>query len=178
MQKWAGYQGEKYWHFFFKLRDELNVFITDHNFHLSDRFHDDEFLTRLAYLGDVFSRLNDLNHRDSLKLYSMCRTKLRLWLRSWSSFLFVLTRTTRRSFHHCIICFVWKWTQAYRQCQMWYSEASEGAGWAIMQVLSRNGWHKQLDSLFLSCPAPSPHIDIWTREPHRNCNKRFCENWI
>ena len=23
--------------------------------------HDDEFLTRLAYLGDVFSRLNDLN---------------------------------------------------------------------------------------------------------------------
>ena len=27
----------------------------------SDRLHDDEFLTRLAYLGDVFSHLNDLN---------------------------------------------------------------------------------------------------------------------
>ena len=39
---------------FFKLRDELKVFFTDHNFHLSDRLHDDEFLTRLAYLGDVF----------------------------------------------------------------------------------------------------------------------------
>ena len=30
-------------------------------FHLSDRLHDDEFLTQLAYLGDVFSRLNDLS---------------------------------------------------------------------------------------------------------------------
>ena len=44
---------------FFKLRDELKVF-TDHIFHLSDSLHD-EFLTRLAHLGDVFSRLNDLN---------------------------------------------------------------------------------------------------------------------
>ena len=47
--------------FFFKLRDELKAFFTDHNFRLSDRLHDDEFLTRLAYLGDVFSRLNYLN---------------------------------------------------------------------------------------------------------------------
>jgi hypothetical protein len=39
---------------FFELRDELKVFFTDHHFHLSDRLHDDEFLTRLAYLGDVF----------------------------------------------------------------------------------------------------------------------------
>lgn len=30
---------------FFKLRDELKVFFTDPNFHLSDRLHDDEFLT-------------------------------------------------------------------------------------------------------------------------------------
>ena len=28
---------------------------------MSDRLHDAEFLTRLTYLGDVFSRLNDLN---------------------------------------------------------------------------------------------------------------------
>ena len=47
--------------FFFKLRDELKVFFTDHNFHLSERLNDDEFYTRLAYLGDVFSHLNDLN---------------------------------------------------------------------------------------------------------------------
>jgi hypothetical protein len=39
---------------FLKLRDELKVFFTDHNFHLSDCLHDDEFLTQLAYLGDVF----------------------------------------------------------------------------------------------------------------------------
>ena len=45
----------------FLLRDELKVFFTDHNIHLSDRLHDDEFLTRLAYLGDVFTRLNGLN---------------------------------------------------------------------------------------------------------------------
>ena len=44
----------------FKLRDERKVFFTDHSFHLSDRLHDEEFLTRLVYLGDVFSHLNDL----------------------------------------------------------------------------------------------------------------------
>jgi hypothetical protein len=43
------------------LRDELKVFFSDHHFHLSDHLHDDEFLTRLAHLGDVFSHLNDLN---------------------------------------------------------------------------------------------------------------------
>ena len=44
-----------------QLRDELNVFFADHDFHLSDHLHNEEFLTRLAYLGGVFSRLNDLN---------------------------------------------------------------------------------------------------------------------
>ena len=46
------------------MTDELKVFFTDHHFHMSDRLHDDEFFTRLAYLaylGDVFSRLNDPN---------------------------------------------------------------------------------------------------------------------
>ena len=33
----------------------------------------------------------------------MCGTKLRLWLRSWSSSLSELSRTTHRSFHHCMI---------------------------------------------------------------------------
>ena len=46
---------------FFKLRDKLKVFFTDHHFHLSDRLHDDEFLTQLTYLGDIFSHLNELN---------------------------------------------------------------------------------------------------------------------
>jgi hypothetical protein len=61
IQKCTGYQGAKYLTRFFKLRDKLKDFFTDHNFHLSDRLHDDEFLTWLAYLGDVFSPLNDLN---------------------------------------------------------------------------------------------------------------------
>jgi hypothetical protein len=46
--------------FFLNREKGLQVFFTDHNFHLSDRLFD-EFLTRLAYLGDVFSCLNDLN---------------------------------------------------------------------------------------------------------------------
>ena len=52
--------------------------------------------------------------------------------------------------------YVCKLTQAYGQCQMWYHEAPEWVGCAITQVLSQNGWHKQLDSLSLSCPASSP----------------------
>ena len=62
---------------FFKLRDQLKV-LTDHNFHLSDCLHDEEFLTRLAYLGDVFSRLNHLNlGLQGLPNYALCGTKLR-----------------------------------------------------------------------------------------------------
>ena len=107
----------------------------------------------------------------------MCGTKLRLWLRSCSSSLSALTRTTHRSFRHLMIFVVCKWTQAYRSCQMWYNEAPEWVGCAITQLLSCNWWHKQLDSLSLSCPVSSQLTDIWTRVPHRNCNKRFWENW-
>ena len=49
-----------YCHIFFNRETSL-VFFTAHNFHLSDRLHDDEFLTQLDYLGDVFSRQKDLN---------------------------------------------------------------------------------------------------------------------
>lgn len=44
---------------FFEWRDELKIFFIDHNFHLSDHLHDDEFLTWLAYLGDIFFHLNE-----------------------------------------------------------------------------------------------------------------------
>ena len=37
------------------------MFFIDHHFPFSDRLLDDEFLRRLTYQGDVFSRLNDLN---------------------------------------------------------------------------------------------------------------------
>ncbi len=46
---------------FFELKDELKMFFSDHNFHLSEHLHDEEFLTRLGYLADIFSRLNELN---------------------------------------------------------------------------------------------------------------------
>ena len=71
---------------FFELRDELKIVFIDHNFHLSDHLHNEEFLTRL---GDIFSRLNELNLglqglsatmfnvRD--KIEAMIK-KLKLWL--------------------------------------------------------------------------------------------------
>ena len=59
---------------FFELRDELKVFFTDHHFQLSDRLHD-EVLTRVVYLGDVFSCLNDLN----LGLLGISATTFNVW---------------------------------------------------------------------------------------------------
>ena len=66
--------------------------------------HDDEFLTRLANLGDVFSRLNDLN----LGLQGLSATifnvedKIEAMIKKLSS-LSALTQTIHRSFHHCMI---------------------------------------------------------------------------
>ena len=48
------------------MRDELKVFFTDHHFHLSDRLYDDEFLTRLAFLGDAFQ-----DYRDSTTIFNV-----------------------------------------------------------------------------------------------------------
>ena len=137
-----------------------------------DRLHDDKFLTRLAHLGDVFSRLNDLN----LGLQGLSTTifnvpdKIEDWIKKSELFSVCINKDNIN-----VRFFVCKWTQAYGQCQMWYSEAPELVGCAITQVLSRNRWHKQLDWLSLSCLASSRLTDIWTREPHRNCSKRYCE---
>jgi hypothetical protein len=60
---------------FIELRDELKVLYTDHNVDLSDRLNDDEFLTRLAYLGDVFYHKNDLN----LGLQGLSTTIFKVW---------------------------------------------------------------------------------------------------
>ena len=57
------------------MRDKLKVFFTDQNFHFSDRLHDDEFLTQLACLGDVFSSLYDLN----LGLQGLSETIFNVW---------------------------------------------------------------------------------------------------
>ncbi|KAK1904161.1 Zinc finger BED domain containing protein 5 [Dissostichus eleginoides] len=45
----------------FELHREVQVFLQDKNFPLSDVFDDTVWLSQLAYLSDIFSRLNDLN---------------------------------------------------------------------------------------------------------------------
>jgi hypothetical protein len=79
-----------------ELRDEHKVFFTDHHFHLSDRLNDDKFLTPLAYLGDVFSRLNDLNIglQGLSKTIFNVRAKIEAMIKKLKLFS-VLTRTTQ-----------------------------------------------------------------------------------
>lgn len=45
----------------FELRSEVHVFLMESNFELRDRLIDELWLTTLAYLTDIFNRLNDLN---------------------------------------------------------------------------------------------------------------------
>ena len=45
----------------FELRRELSVYFLEHKFSLSDRLTDLLWLQRLAYLSDIFSRLNEIN---------------------------------------------------------------------------------------------------------------------
>ena len=67
------------------MRDGLKVYFTDHNFHLSDRLHVDKFLTRLASLGDVFSRLNDLNLGFTGTIFSV-RDKIEVMIKKLERF--------------------------------------------------------------------------------------------
>lgn len=45
----------------FELHREVQIFLHDTNFPLSDNFEDTVWLSQLAYLSDIFSRLNELN---------------------------------------------------------------------------------------------------------------------
>ncbi|XP_060855173.1 zinc finger BED domain-containing protein 5-like [Metopolophium dirhodum] len=45
----------------FELRHEVQMFFEDHPFRLSSKFNDHEWLQKLAYLSDVFLKLNNLN---------------------------------------------------------------------------------------------------------------------
>ncbi|KAK1897528.1 Zinc finger BED domain containing protein 5 [Dissostichus eleginoides] len=45
----------------FELHREVQVFLQDKTFPLSEVFYDTVWLSQLAYLSDIFSRLNDLN---------------------------------------------------------------------------------------------------------------------
>ena len=90
---------------FFWLRDELKVFFTDHKFHLSDRLHDDEFLTWLAYLGDVFSCLNYLNlglKGLSATIFNV-RDKIEALIKKLELFAVCINKDNT---HHCMIFYV------------------------------------------------------------------------
>jgi hypothetical protein len=45
----------------FELRSEVQIFLSDTTSNLSNRFTDEMWLSRLAYLADIFCRLNELN---------------------------------------------------------------------------------------------------------------------
>jgi hypothetical protein len=46
---------------FFELRTEIEVFLREKNSLLSDHFQDVIWLTKVTYLSDIFSLLNELN---------------------------------------------------------------------------------------------------------------------
>ncbi|KAL7377055.1 hypothetical protein ABVT39_020828 [Epinephelus coioides] len=46
----------------FELREEIRVFLEDEDMHdVATKFNDEQFLMKLAYLSDVFGKLNELN---------------------------------------------------------------------------------------------------------------------
>lgn len=45
----------------FELRHELQVFFEERPFYLASKFHDSDWLQKLAYLADIFSQINKLN---------------------------------------------------------------------------------------------------------------------
>ncbi|XP_026819637.1 zinc finger BED domain-containing protein 5-like [Rhopalosiphum maidis] len=45
----------------FELRDEVRAFFLEHNFELKDRFLDQMWLLKVAYLSDIFTKINELN---------------------------------------------------------------------------------------------------------------------
>lgn len=47
----------------FELRHEILIFLSDTDFQYRDRFSDELWLSRLAYLADIFSMLNDVNRK-------------------------------------------------------------------------------------------------------------------
>jgi hypothetical protein len=82
----------------FKLRDELKV---------------DEFLTRLAYLGDVFSHLNDLNlglQSLSATLFNV-RDKIEAMIKKFELFSVCINKDNTQVFTSLYNFFVCKLTQ-------------------------------------------------------------------
>uniref|UniRef100_A0A8C6UXW9 Uncharacterized protein n=1 Tax=Neogobius melanostomus TaxID=47308 RepID=A0A8C6UXW9_9GOBI len=72
----------------YELHNEVNVFLKEHPHSLAVVFEDAEWVARLAYLADVFSKLNELNlslqGKEFLNMYDKVKgftKKLELWLR-------------------------------------------------------------------------------------------------
>ncbi|KAJ4926504.1 hypothetical protein JOQ06_008677 [Pogonophryne albipinna] len=74
----------------YELRNEVVVFLTEHLHPLAVQLEDDKWVARLAYLADVFTKLNELNlslqgkESHILKLYDKVQgftKKLKLWER-------------------------------------------------------------------------------------------------
>ena len=60
-QKCNGYQGRKVLFRLFEFRAEVRLFLIDINFPFQNLFCDDVWLSKLAYLENVFKFLNELN---------------------------------------------------------------------------------------------------------------------
>jgi hypothetical protein len=100
----------------------------------------------------------------TLQLYLMCGTKLRPWLRSWSSSV-CINKDITQVFPSLYDFFVCKWSLWTMSNVIYIAKHLIELGAQLRKVLSRNRGHKQLDLLSLSCPVTSPLTNIWTREP-------------
>ena len=45
----------------FEMKPEVRIFLIDDDFSLGDRLCDERWLMKLAYLADIFKKLNDLS---------------------------------------------------------------------------------------------------------------------
>jgi hypothetical protein len=58
----------------FELREEVQIFFNEHPFEYSVCLSDQVWISNLAYLGDIFSRLNDLNKglQGNVTIFDVC----------------------------------------------------------------------------------------------------------
>jgi len=62
IQKLGGCPEVKFFTRLFELRDEVKIFLKEHTKkNLFEWFHDENWLIKLAYLSDIFNKLNETN---------------------------------------------------------------------------------------------------------------------
>ena len=76
------------------LLEETHAFLKEQNHELADRFRDDEWITKLLFLADVFSHVNQLNSSmqgkeklffDALESIDAFKGKIKLWIHRMKS---------------------------------------------------------------------------------------------